>query len=115
MKTIPFDTDTYLNNYLVPILRKSIEHTVKVLSETEIKFLLCHYIRGRNIEFKIKIGWYEDIVSLTIPNRIYGGNRGIDITIQKRPAEMDFYALRLHSIVYMGIEELRERVRIEPD
>lgn len=114
MKTNPFDTDTYLNNYLVPIMRKSIDHTVKVLSETEIKFLLCHYIRGSNIRFRIKIGWYEDIVTLTIPNRIYGGDRGIDITIPKRPAEMDFYALRLHDIVLGGIKELRERVRIEP-
>lgn len=116
MKTIPLDTDTYLNNYLVPTLKESLKgYSVYVLSKTEIKFLLCHCIRGSNIEFKIKIGWYQDEVTLTIPNRIYGGKRGIGITIQKSPAEMDFYAQRLHSIVLRGIEELNERVLIEPE
>jgi hypothetical protein len=116
MNTIPLDTDTYLNNYLVPTLKESLKgYSVYVLSKTEIKFLLCHCIRGSNIEFKIKIGWYQDEVTLTIPNRIYGGKRGIGITIQKSPAEMDFYAQRLHSIVLRGIEELNERVLIEPE
>lgn len=112
MKTIPLDTDTYLNNYLVPTLKETI-FKANVLSETEITFLLCHYIKGLNIRFRIKIGWYEDIVTLTIPNRIYGGEQGIEIRIKKSPAEMNFYAQRLHSIVCKGIENLKEKARFE--